>query len=45
MKIVVTGSSGLVGKAIKRLSEKYKDIEFIFISSKEGIFFKLTKNL
>ncbi len=40
MKILITGSSGLVGKAIKRISknEKYSNNEFIFISSSDGSF-------
>lgn len=34
MKILVTGGSGLVGNAIKKISKKF-EYEFIFISSKE----------
>ncbi len=40
MKILVTGGSGLVGNALKKLiimyEFKYKDYDFIFISSKEA---------
>lgn len=35
MKILVTGGSGLVGKAIEKVSVNY-DYKFIFISSKDG---------
>ncbi len=34
MKILVTGGSGLVGNAIRNISEKYENYEFIFLSSK-----------
>tara|TARA_B100001063_G_scaffold138607_2_gene129520 strand:+ start:26496 stop:27428 length:933 start_codon:yes stop_codon:yes gene_type:complete len=35
MKILVTGSSGLVGSAIKKISPQYS-YEFVFLSSKDG---------
>jgi GDP-L-fucose synthase len=34
MKILVTGGSGLVGKAIQSLEESFKDHQFIFLNSK-----------
>lgn len=34
MKILVTGGTGLVGKAIEKISKKYKNYSFIFINSK-----------
>ena len=35
MKILVTGGSGLVGSAIKQISNNYPNYEFIFVSSKD----------
>ncbi len=35
-KILVTGSDGLIGWAIRSLSDRYKDDEFIFCSRKDG---------
>ena len=35
MKILVTGGSGLVGSAIKKISKNYKQHTFIFVNSKE----------
>ena len=35
MKILVTGGSGLVGSAIKDLSNSYNEYKFIFTSSKD----------
>ncbi len=34
-KILVTGGTGLVGKGIESICNEYKDIEFIFLSSKD----------
>ena len=34
MKILVTGGTGLIGKAIEEISINYPDFEFIFLSSK-----------
>jgi GDP-L-fucose synthase len=34
-RVIVTGGSGLVGKAIESISLNYQDFEFIFLSSKE----------
>ena len=33
MKILVTGGSGLVGKAIQEISKEYKTFSFYFLSS------------
>jgi dTDP-4-dehydrorhamnose reductase len=33
MKILVTGGTGLIGKAIQEISKEYIDFEFIFLSS------------
>lgn len=35
MKILVTGGNGLVGSAIKRISNNYSQYKFIFLSSKD----------
>ncbi len=35
MKIIVTGGTGLVGSAIKKISNRYPKYSFIFISSKD----------
>ena len=35
MKILITGGSGLVGSAIKKISKNYKQHTFIFVNSKE----------
>ena len=35
MKILVTGGSGLVGSALKKISKNYPEDEFIFVSSKD----------
>ena len=35
MKILVTGGSGLVGSALKRISKNYSNYQLIFVSSKD----------
>jgi len=35
MKVLVTGGTGLVGSALKSISEKYNKYDFLFISSKD----------
>ena len=35
MRILVTGASGLVGRALRGYSENFKDYEFVFVGSKE----------
>jgi len=47
MKILVTGSSGLVGQAIQKLSHGYENSNWIFVSSKDAdlLDFNETKTL
>ena len=35
LKIMVTGGSGLVGSALKKISKQY-NYDYIFLSSKDG---------
>ena len=44
MKVLVTGSSGLVGSAIKKISPNYPH-EFIFVSSKDEKIHSLYKKV
>ena len=47
MKVLVTGSSGLVGSAIKKISPDSYDYDFIFTTSKDADLtdYNQTKNL
>jgi GDP-L-fucose synthase len=47
LTILVTGGSGLVGNAFKKISSNYEQFNFIFISSKDYdlSIFESTKNM